>query len=113
MIETSVPSSSWAADRQKYVKINFVPTEPGSSYDLSSASASTNSVGETPPLTVIEIENPLSEHILIGSKGPNQRECDAITRALDWLSEKRSSDYGWNNDTHMVILAKEVCSQSI
>ena len=61
------------------------------------------------PLTVIEIENPFGEHVYIGTKGPNQRESEAITRALDWLGEKRSSDYGWGNDTHMVILAKEVC----
>lgn len=61
------------------------------------------------PLTVIEIENPFGEHVYIGTKGPNQRESEAITRALDWLAEKRSPDYGWGNDTHMVILAKEVC----
>lgn len=92
------------------MKINFIgSTEPGSFYDSSSVSTLTNSVADTPPLTVIEIENPHAEHILIGTKGPNQRESDAITRALDWLAEKRSSDYGWNNDTHMVILAKEVC----
>lgn len=30
-----------------------------------------------------------------------------IQRALDWLREKRVSD-AWENDTHMVILAKEV-----
>ena len=29
-------------------------------------------------------------------------------KALDWLREKRVSDYGWENDTHFVILAKEV-----
>lgn len=60
------------------------------------------------PLTVIEIENPFGEHIYIGTKGPNQRESEAITRALDWLAEKRSTDYGWGNCTHVVILAKEV-----
>ena len=48
------------------------------------------------------------EHILIGSGGPDQREATAIQKALDWLREKRDHDYGWNNDTHMVILAKEL-----
>lgn len=48
------------------------------------------------------------EHILIGSGGPDQRESTAIQKALDWLREKRDHDYGWNNDTHMVILAKEL-----
>lgn len=65
------------------------------------------------PLTVIEIENPFGEHVYIGSKGPNQRESEAITRALDWLAEKRSPQYGWSgfgngSFTHMVLLAKEV-----
>lgn len=48
------------------------------------------------------------EHILIGSGGPDQREATAIQKALDWLRDKRDHDYGWNNDTHMVILAKEL-----
>lgn len=60
------------------------------------------------PLTVIEIEKPFGDHVYIGTKGPNQRESEAITRALDWLAEKRSPQYGWGNHTHLVILAKEV-----
>jgi hypothetical protein len=39
--------------------------------------------------------------------GPNNREGYGIQKALDWLREKRV-DYAWENDTHMVILAKEV-----
>lgn len=39
---------------------------------------------------------------------PNMRETLGLQRALDWLREKRSSDFGWGNDTHMVILSKEV-----
>lgn len=49
------------------------------------------------------------DHVLIGSAGPDKREMEGIQRALDLLREKRSADYGWENDTHMVILAKEVC----
>lgn len=45
--------------------------------------------------------------ILLGC-GPNNREGIGIQKALDWLREKRVSDFGWENDTHMVILAKEV-----
>lgn len=45
---------------------------------------------------------------IIGSDGPDKRELDSIQRALDSLKDKRSADYGWGNDTHMVILAKEV-----
>lgn len=47
-------------------------------------------------------------HEMMGSAGPDKREIDGIQRALAWLKEKRSPDYGWENDTHMVILAKEV-----
>lgn len=49
-----------------------------------------------------------SSHEQIGSAGPDKREMEGIQRALDLLREKRSQDYGWENDTHMVILAKEV-----
>ncbi|XP_011192404.2 uncharacterized protein CG3556 isoform X1 [Zeugodacus cucurbitae] len=48
------------------------------------------------------------EHDIIGSPGPDKREQDAILKALDWLKEKRAADYGWGNDTHVVILAKEL-----
>lgn len=48
-----------------------------------------------------------TESVLLGC-GPNNREGIGIQKALDWLREKRVSDYGWENDTHMVILAKEV-----
>lgn len=47
-------------------------------------------------------------HEIIGSAGPDKREVEGIQKALGWLKEKRSPDYGWENDTHMVILAKEV-----
>ncbi|TMW54174.1 hypothetical protein DOY81_000758 [Sarcophaga bullata] len=47
-------------------------------------------------------------HELLGSAGPDKREQDAILKALDWLKMKRAADYGWGNDTHVVILAKEL-----
>lgn len=64
------------------------------------------------PTTTMNLsENPeqavLIEPILLGC-GPNNREGIGIQKALDWLREKRVSDFGWENDTHMVILAKEV-----
>lgn len=96
-------------------------TEPGSVTYNSLESTSSNSVSmqspefpsDESPLTVIEIENPFGEHVYIGTKGPNQQESDAITRALDWLAEKRSPQYGWRgfgngSFTHWVLLAKEV-----
>ncbi|XP_035784073.1 uncharacterized protein CG3556-like isoform X1 [Anopheles albimanus] len=44
----------------------------------------------------------------IGPGGPTQQESIGIQRALCWLREKRLPDYSWGNDTHMVILAKEL-----
>lgn len=93
-------------------RINFMgSTEPDSiAYNTleSTSIQSPKFPSNESPLTVIEIENSFGQHVYIGTKGPNQRESDAITRALDWLAEKRLPDYGWGNDTHMVILAKEV-----
>lgn len=48
------------------------------------------------------------EPIEIGPGGPDQKESLAIQKAIDWLREKRLPDYSWGNDTHMVILAKEL-----
>lgn len=50
----------------------------------------------------------IGEHVMLGSAGPDKRELEGILKALDWLKEKRAPDYGWGNDTHMVILAKEL-----
>lgn len=47
-------------------------------------------------------------HEILGSDGPDKKEQEAIIKALDWLKVKRAPDYGWNNDTHVVILAKEL-----
>uniref|UniRef100_A0A182NN82 Uncharacterized protein n=1 Tax=Anopheles dirus TaxID=7168 RepID=A0A182NN82_9DIPT len=44
----------------------------------------------------------------LGPGGPTQVESTGIQRALCWLREKRLPDYSWGNDTHMVILAKEL-----
>lgn len=117
-VEFSRTPTSWTNTGQKTARVNFMgSTEPGSVAYNTLESSPLNSVSmqapefstDESPLTVIEIENPFGEHVYIGTKGPNQRESEAITRALDWLAEKRASDYGWGNDTHMVILAKEVC----
>ena len=59
-----------------------------------------------PHINTIVVE--AQEHEFLGC-GSNNREGIGIQKALDWLREKRMPDYGWENDTHMVILAKEVC----
>ncbi|XP_055373396.1 uncharacterized protein CG3556 [Condylostylus longicornis] len=54
------------------------------------------------------IQETINENSMIGTSSPDKREAEGIQRALDWLREKRAADYGWGNDTHMVILAKEL-----
>lgn len=64
--------------------------------------------------TSVNLSENLEQQVLISTGpillgcGPNNREGIGIQKALDWLREKRVSDFGWENDTHMVILAKEV-----
>ncbi|XP_055595263.1 uncharacterized protein CG3556 [Uranotaenia lowii] len=50
----------------------------------------------------------ISVDVEIGPGGPDQKESLGIQKAIDWLREKRLPDYSWGNDTHMVILAKEL-----
>lgn len=71
------------------------------------------SPASTPLVSTHTAEEPAApespnEHEMIGSAGPDKRESEGIQKALDLLREKRSQDFGWENDTHMVILAKEV-----
>lgn len=54
------------------------------------------------------LTEPTIEHVMMGSAGPDKLELEGILKALDWLKEKRAPGYGWGNDTHMVILAKEL-----
>lgn len=81
------------------IPISLYPSIPST---VSISTASQSDTVEAPP------DSTLIEHEIIGSAGPDKKESEGIQRALDWLKEKRSSDYGWENDTHMVILAKEV-----
>lgn len=68
----------------------------------------------SPMTTSVNLSENLEQQVLISTGpillgcGPNNREGIGIQKALDWLREKRVSDFGWENDTHMVILAKEV-----
>lgn len=74
----------------------------GSSASASLSTAAGN-LSENPENPILVSAGP----ILLGC-GPNNREGIGIQKALDWLREKRVADFGWENDTHMVILAKEV-----
>lgn len=113
---TTIPSSDISQSIDTLTKAISLSSASSSSTSSSSSSSSTPGIDHTGSLlTTFEvdaIEKPIDigsmGHEYIGSSGPNKRESDAIQKALDWLKEKRSADYGWNNDTHMVILAKEV-----
>lgn len=80
--------------------------------DAPSTAQSPQNGQETPVETTTAEPTPppstTSMHELLGSDGPDKREQDAILKALDWLKSKRAADYGWGNDTHVVILAKEL-----
>lgn len=80
----------------------------GASVPSASLSTAAMNLSENPEQPVLISSGP----ILLGC-GPNNREGIGIQKALDWLREKRVSDYGWENDTHMVILAKEVRTASL
>ena len=104
-----------------YSSTTHQATEPSQLFSPSNQNTQTpflistgSSASASLPTTTINLsENPeqavliSTEPILLGC-GPNNREGIGIQKALDWLREKRVSDFGWENDTHMVILAKEV-----
>ncbi|CAO1424927.1 unnamed protein product [Diamesa hyperborea] len=69
--------------------------------------SSTLSTATSETINEPHVDPTTDEHVLLGC-GPNNREGIGIQKALDWLREKRMPDYGWENDTHMVILAKEL-----
>lgn len=73
----------------------------------SSASSSTQSTISTDNMEPIVIDRDPEEGFRITGR-PDMRESLGLQRALEWLKEKKSADYGWGNDTHMVILAKEL-----
>jgi gastric intrinsic factor len=111
--ETSVPPS-YGSTVSDYLS----PAQAGASFGPSAASSSVGVTFLTTPIapqvttvsstTQQENGHDNDDNHTIGSPGPDLRETNGISKALDWLKEKRSSDYGWANDTHMVILAKEV-----
>jgi hypothetical protein len=99
------PTTNLATESSQYSPSNSntqTPILTGSSTYTSVMSASGN-LSENPEQPAFIPTGP----ILLGC-GPNNREGIGIQKALDWLREKRVSDFGWENDTHMVILAKEV-----
>lgn len=99
---------STPADSNYGTTVGLPPSSSASGEDLKSGSTLTPAQPTSSQEYGEANQGESDEHILIGSGGPDQRESTAIQKALDWLREKRDHDYGWNNDTHMVILAKEL-----
>lgn len=107
----TVPSDS------KEVTVQQISTISTTIEKTSAAATTTLSSYDSPPNLlnghasngedIIESEISHIPKELLGC-GPNNMEAIGIQKALDWLREKRSPDYSWENDTHMVILAKEV-----
>lgn len=54
-----------------------------------------------------------SKSFIENSMEPDAKESFAIQRSLDWLRDRRFNDFGWGNDTSIVILAKEVIFEYI
>ncbi len=71
------------------------------------SNSNANGLSNISDVAEIESHGPKLPVELLGC-GPNNREAIGIQKALDWLRDKRSPDYSWENDTQMVILAKEV-----
>lgn len=77
------------------------------------SSSSANGSSNISDVTEIESHSPIQRlPVELMGCGPNNKEAIGIQKALDWLKEKRSPDYSWENDTQMVILAKEVSQKS-
>ncbi|EDW00025.1 uncharacterized protein CG3556 [Drosophila grimshawi] len=87
------------------VAVAALPPTGNTTTSSSSSSSSSSAAAEGAPATASPSPPP---HEIIGSATPTKNEQDSILRALDWLKEKRALDYGWGNDTHVVILAKEL-----
>ncbi|XP_055620873.1 uncharacterized protein CG3556 isoform X2 [Toxorhynchites rutilus septentrionalis] len=87
----STPLSSIPSYISNTLSISQMPTFPSS-----------------PMTTKQDSIEPLPVEVEIGPGGPDQKESLGIQKAIDWLREKRLPDYSWGNDTHMVILAKEL-----
>lgn len=102
-------SHAFSSNQNTQIPISLSTFAASAGTSSSSSSSSSTSPSLTSPNNT-DIEQQViitAEHELLGC-GPNNREGIGIQKALDWLREKRASDYGWDNDTHMVILAKEV-----
>uniref|UniRef100_A0A1B0FJY2 Uncharacterized protein n=1 Tax=Glossina morsitans morsitans TaxID=37546 RepID=A0A1B0FJY2_GLOMM len=111
---------------QSMVAISVTATQPSISAGMSTSekfnitvSVETIEIGITTQISPFSQESTLDSvteitisstttHEIIGSEGPDKKEQEAILKALDWLKMKRAPNYGWENDTHVVILAKEL-----
>lgn len=120
--EPNVSGSLTTSTQQQTVTSQNIPaettvTQSSTASMMTTVQQSSTTQFQTSPVTSTSVgtstvdEGDASEDTvdeIIGAPGLTKQECQGIQKALDWLKEKRSIDYGWGNDTHMVILAKEV-----
>lgn len=103
----SALSSNTIDTSSKYSTANQVPiasTVPSIEYPAA-FSTFNNGLYVTAPGEDILID---SKSFIENSMEPDAKESLAIQKSLDWLRERRFNDFGWGNDTSIVILAKEV-----
>lgn len=105
---TSVTTVQQSTTQQQNFTLVPVTTSDTISMPISLSPASTPLLSTHTDTVEPTAPETFNGHELIGSAGPDKRESEGIQKALDLLREKRSQDFGWENDTHMVILAKEV-----
>ncbi|KFB43497.1 AGAP004726-PA-like protein [Anopheles sinensis] len=85
-----------------------VSPQYNTSYTSSPTVSTTQPTIRQEPIDSLPVDITLIEEKQLGPGGPNQVESASIQRALTWLRERRLPDFSWGNDTHMVILAKEL-----
>lgn len=100
----SVAKKSQYTTAKNIASSTFAKLETMSTLSMSFKTTSTPVATEDGLETVL----PENDDSAVLDSGPNMRESIGLQRALEWLREKRSLDFGWGNDTHMVILSKEV-----
>lgn len=98
------------AKKTQYTTVKNIASSTFAKLETTSTLSASLKTTNTPTATEDSLETALPENddTTLLDSGPNMRESVGLQRALEWLREKRSPDFGWSNDTHMVILSKEV-----
>lgn len=111
-IQTSSTGVTTSTSTTVTASVTTIPTLPPTYISNDSSTAQMPTLLPTSATTKQDTLEPIPEvpedPTVIVYFGPDQKESLGIQKAIDWLREKRLPDYSWGNDTHMVILAKEL-----